>query len=73
MQLIDRGGLRAKGIKWSRQHLDRKIKAAEFPRPVKLGAGTRVWVEAEVDAWLEARAAERTTGDRAPKEEARPP
>ncbi|WP_250478876.1 MULTISPECIES: AlpA family phage regulatory protein [unclassified Caballeronia] len=27
-----------------------------FPKPIRLGAGTVGWLEAEVDAWLEAQA-----------------
>jgi prophage regulatory protein len=61
MKLLNRNDLRAKGIPWSRQHLFRKVAANEFPRPVKLGAGTNTWLESEVDEWIRARAAERTT------------
>jgi prophage regulatory protein len=34
-----------------------------FPKPVKIGAGARAagWVQAEVDAWIDARMAERET------------
>jgi predicted DNA-binding transcriptional regulator AlpA len=60
MKLLDREDLRAKGIRWSRQHLDRKVKAREFPPPVKLGAGTNAWLEDEINDWIGRRAAERT-------------
>jgi prophage regulatory protein len=60
MKLLSREDLRARGIRWSRQHLDRMVKAGEFPRPLKLGAGTCAWLEPEINAWIEARAAERT-------------
>jgi len=30
-----------------------------FPRPIKLGPRAVAWVEEEVDAWIEARIAER--------------
>ena len=59
MKLLSREDLRARGIRWSRQHLARKVKAREFPQPVKIGAGTNTWLEFEIDAWIEARAAER--------------
>ena len=59
MKLLNRDDLRARGIRWSRQHVDRMVKAGEFPAPVKLGAGTNAWLESEIDAWIETRAAER--------------
>jgi prophage regulatory protein len=63
MKVLTREELRAtKGIPWTRQHLFRKVRANEFPRPLKLGKGLRaynVWLETEIDAWLEQRAAER--------------
>ena len=34
-----------------------------FPKPVALGANSVGFIEAEVDAWLEKRAAERDGGD----------
>jgi prophage regulatory protein len=40
--------------------------ARGFPRPVKLGTGRAVaWVKAEIDAWIEARIAERDARDQA--------
>jgi predicted DNA-binding transcriptional regulator AlpA len=63
MKFIGREGLRAKGIKFSRQHIHRLEKspdpARRFPRHVNIGQNTIAWVEPEVDAWMEARAAER--------------
>ena len=58
-QLLDRKDLRDRGIRWSRQHLDRMVKFGGFPKPVKLGPGTNAWLEHEIDAWIKARAAER--------------
>lgn len=58
-RLIDKQGLRDKGITYSDSQLWRKWKAKEFPEPVKLGPGRNAWVEAEIDAWIEARIAER--------------
>ena len=60
MRILTRRDLRErKGIFWSRQHIDRKVRDGEFPKPFKLSNGTRapnVWNEREIDAWLKARA-----------------
>ena len=46
-------------VPYTRQHLSRLERAGRFPRRLRL-AGTRVaWIEAEITAWIEARAAER--------------
>jgi prophage regulatory protein len=50
-----------KGIRWTRQHTWREVKARRFPEPVRLGANTIAWVEDEIDAWLGQRIAERNT------------
>ncbi len=49
-----------KGIVWSRVYLARLEKAGKFPRRIRLGANSVAWDEAEIDAWLEERAAERS-------------
>jgi prophage regulatory protein len=60
LRLISRPELRErKGIRWSRQHLDRLVKAGKFPKPLELGVNTRAWLEDEVDGWIAERAAER--------------
>jgi prophage regulatory protein len=59
MRMLTIGDLAEKGIKWSRQHIHRKVKAGKFPRPAKLGPGTNVWPEFEIDDWLKARISER--------------
>jgi len=41
-----------KGIDYSRDHLRRKCKAGEFPKPIQLSERRIAWDEAEVDAWL---------------------
>ena len=50
-----------KGIRWSRQHMWREVKAKRFPAPVKLGENTVAWFEDEIDLWLDQRIAERNT------------
>jgi prophage regulatory protein len=35
-----------------------RVKAGDFPKPFRLGPNSSAWWEHEVDAWLEARAAE---------------
>jgi prophage regulatory protein len=48
-----------KGIKFSRQHLHRLVKAGKFPAPIKLGENTNGWVEREIDEYLNSRIAAR--------------
>lgn len=49
----------AKRVGWHPSHLMRKARAGEFPLPVKLGPNSVAFVEDEVEAWMEARAAKR--------------
>lgn len=46
-------------VPFSRAHIIRLEKAGLFPRRVKLGECRVGWVQAEVDAWIESRIAER--------------
>jgi prophage regulatory protein len=56
MRLIDFKSLGpVKGINYSRDHLRRKWKAGEFPKPVRVSEHRIGWIEAEVDAWLDAK------------------
>ena len=56
MRLIDFKSLGpVKGINYSRDHLRRKWKAGEFPKPVRFSEHRIGWIEAEVDAWLDAK------------------
>ena len=48
-----------KGINYSRAHIDRLERDGLFPRRIKLGQNTVAWFDDELDAWLEARRAER--------------
>ena len=58
-RLIREKKVRAK-VPWSRTTLWRKVKSGEFPAPVRLGNGMTAWLEADVDAWIDARVAEGT-------------
>ena len=49
----------AKGIPYSRVHLGRLERGGQFPRRITLSPGRVAWLEHEIDAWLEARAAAR--------------
>jgi prophage regulatory protein len=61
-RLLDNDDLWACGIKFSRQHLFRLIKAGKFPRPIKMGGGGRnTWIADEIDARIAARISERDT------------
>lgn len=46
----------------SRTTIYRRIAEGTFPRPVVLGARAVGWVEFEIEAWLEARIANRCDG-----------
>ena len=59
MKLLDKEGLREKGIKYSDVQRWRLTRAGLFPRPIKLGPGRNAWIEAEIDAWIESRIAAR--------------
>lgn len=39
--------------------IDREVAAGRFPAPIRLTPRAKGWLEAEIDAWLEARVAER--------------
>ena len=49
----------AKGIPYSRVHLRRLEADGNFPGRVQLGGNAVAWIESEIDAWLEERAADR--------------
>ena len=51
-----------KGIRFTRQHIDRLEKLGKFPMHVKLGVGANganAWLEQEIDAHIDALAAAR--------------
>jgi prophage regulatory protein len=59
VKLLSYDDLRAKGIPFSRVHLWRLEKEGRFPKRVSLGESKRVWVECEIDQWIEQRMASR--------------
>jgi prophage regulatory protein len=64
MKLIPYSDLKEKkGIKYSRAHVSRLEKADKFPKHVNLGPQSIGWLESEVDDWIAAKAAERSTSN----------
>ncbi len=60
MRIITFGRLRPeKGIGYSRDHLRRKVRDGSFPTPIPLSESRIGWIEAEIDRWIEERAAQR--------------
>jgi prophage regulatory protein len=59
VKILSTQDLSDKGIKFSRQHRHRLIREGRFPVPVKIGDATNGFIEAEIDAWIEAKIAER--------------
>ena len=59
-----------KGIKWSRQHVNRKIRAKEFPPPdgktSDAPSAPNWWWETTIDKYLLKRAAQQRAVRRAP-------
>lgn len=39
--------------------IDREVAAGRFPAPIRLTPRAKGWLESEIDAWLEARVADR--------------
>jgi predicted DNA-binding transcriptional regulator AlpA len=60
-RLIDRASLKSKGINWNSSTLWRKTVSGEFPRAVMVG-NRNMWVEAEVDQYIENLIAARDAG-----------
>ena len=73
MKLIDFKSLALlKGINYSRDHLRRKWKAGEYPKPIRISEHRICWVEAEVDAWVDAKErARHSTSDLPPPDGSR--
>lgn len=62
MRMLSYEDLKARGIRFSKMHIWRLVRAGKFPVPVKLGGGANgqnAWPEHEVDQYLQACVAER--------------
>jgi prophage regulatory protein len=59
VRLIGYEALKTKAIPYSKPHLWRLEKAGLFPRRVPIGAGRYGYVEAEIDAYIGQKIAER--------------
>lgn len=57
--LLDFDGIRARGIRFSRQWINILVRRGEFPKPIKIGRVTNAWPAAEIDAYIESRIADR--------------
>lgn len=58
--LLSRSDLKHLGITVSNSSLLRWEQHGRFPRRIRLAGTTVAWLKSEVDAWLEARAEERS-------------
>ena len=58
MRLLSRDDLVARGISLNKATIWRKLKAGEFPRPVKVG-NRLAWVEGEIDEYIAGLVAKR--------------
>jgi predicted DNA-binding transcriptional regulator AlpA len=58
VKLLDRTGLKAKGLCWNASTLWRKTTSGEFPKPVRVG-NRNMWLETEVDIYIESLIAAR--------------
>jgi predicted DNA-binding transcriptional regulator AlpA len=68
MKFLSAVDLSERGIKFSRQHRDRLIKAGKFPKPVKPGGnpnGANAWIDTEIDEYQKRCIAERDAKERA--------
>jgi prophage regulatory protein len=59
MRVLSYPELKAKGVRYSKPHLHRMIKAGTFPKPINLGPNAVAFIEEEVDAWLKSKRDER--------------
>ena len=58
-RLLSFPDLLPKGIRYSRPHLYRLMRADKFPRTVRLGGNCVAFVEDEIEAWIEGKIRER--------------
>jgi prophage regulatory protein len=61
-----------KGIHYSRDHLRRKCKAGEFPKPIQVSDSRIAWVDSEIDKFIASRLAERDAAEAARGHRAHP-
>jgi prophage regulatory protein len=59
IKILKRPALKSKCGFASDQHVHQLVRTGRFPAPINLGCRSVGWIEAEVDAWLRARIAER--------------
>lgn len=46
----------------SKSEIYRRVRAEKFPRPIPIGTNASAWASNEVEAWIQARIAERDSG-----------
>jgi prophage regulatory protein len=56
IRLLDPHALRDKGVRYGTNHLRLMWKRGDFPEPIHLSPRRIAWREADIDAWIEARA-----------------
>lgn len=62
MQLVSFEDLKGMGIPFSTQHLNRLIKAGDFPKAIKLGPARnsrKAWLKLDIETWISDRIAQR--------------
>jgi prophage regulatory protein len=60
MRILSYEDLRdVKGVPFSKTHLWRLEREGRFPKRVPIGAARHGWIDQEIDAWIEQRAAAR--------------
>ena len=59
-KIVGFNDLAPRGIRFSRVHISRLEKEGKFPKHLNLAPQSIGWLEEEVDAWIAARAAERS-------------
>jgi prophage regulatory protein len=59
MRILPYCELKSRGITYSREQIRRLVKQEKFPVPISLSDRRIAWVESELDAWLEIKAAQR--------------
>jgi predicted DNA-binding transcriptional regulator AlpA len=57
--LLSSDDLRELGIRYSRAQLWKMCQTNAFPAPIKISQQRSAWIASEIEAWLEARKAER--------------